>query len=46
VPRTAEPNEITRLVLFLASDDAALITGTDYLIDGGMLLEPVLPKDG
>jgi len=46
VPRTAEPDEITRLVLFLASDDASFTTGADYLIDGGMLLGPVLPKDG
>lgn len=45
VPRTAEPGEITRLVLFLASDDAAFITGADYLIDGGMLLGPVLSQD-
>jgi len=46
VPRTAEPDEITRLVLFLASDAAAFVTGAHYLIDGGMLLGPVLPKGG
>lgn len=39
--RTARPEEISKLVLFLASDDAAFITGADYLIDGGMLLGPV-----
>ncbi len=41
--RTAQSTEISKLVLFLASDDAAFITGADYLIDGGMLLGPVLP---
>lgn len=43
--RTAQPEEISKLVLFLASDDAAFITGADYLVDGGMLLGPVLQAD-
>lgn len=41
VPRMGEPEEVTKLLLFLASDDAAFITGADYIIDGGMLLGPV-----
>lgn len=36
--RAAEPKEIVSLVLYLCSDDAAFVTGTDYLIDGGRLL--------
>ena len=34
--RLAEPDEIARLAVFLASDDAAWITGTDVVIDGGL----------
>lgn len=35
--RMIEPEEVANLVLFLASERAAIITGSDYLIDGGML---------
>ena len=33
--RAAEPIEIVDLILYLCSDKAAFITGTNYLIDGG-----------
>lgn len=36
--RAAEPIEVVRLVMYLCSDDAAFITGTNYLIDGGRVL--------
>lgn len=36
--RKASPEDIARLALFLASDDAAVITGTEVWIDGGMSL--------
>jgi NAD(P)-dependent dehydrogenase (short-subunit alcohol dehydrogenase family) len=37
IGRMAKPEEIAALVLFLASGEAAFITGTDYPIDGGFL---------
>ena len=33
--RAAQPEEITQLVLYLSSDEAAFITGVNYIIDGG-----------
>ena len=36
--RAADPQEIVDLVLFLASEKAAFITGEDILIDGGRLI--------
>lgn len=35
VKRVGQPREIADLALFLASDEAAFITGTEILIDGG-----------
>ena len=35
--RWGQPVEIANLAVFLASDDAAYITGSTYYIDGGML---------
>jgi 3alpha(or 20beta)-hydroxysteroid dehydrogenase len=35
--RRAEPDEISAGVAFLASDDAAYVTGTELVIDGGYL---------
>jgi 3alpha(or 20beta)-hydroxysteroid dehydrogenase len=34
--RMAEPAEVSNLVVFLASDESAFITGTEHVIDGGM----------
>ena len=33
--RAAEPEEIISLILYLCSDEAAFITGSNYVIDGG-----------
>ena len=37
IGRMAQPEEIAALALFLCSEEAAFITGTDYPIDGGFL---------
>ena len=37
VGRMGTPAEVASLARFLASDEAAFITGTDYPIDGGFL---------
>ena len=38
--RVAEPEEIARAALFLASDDSAYATGAEFVIDGGMTAGP------
>ena len=37
-PRTrmADPLEIAKLAVYLASDDSAYVVGADFLIDGGV----------
>ena len=35
--RMAEPSEVARLALFLASDETSYSTGSEFLIDGGLL---------
>lgn len=35
--RVGEPQEVAKLVCYLASDDAAYITGTTVVIDGGLM---------
>jgi NAD(P)-dependent dehydrogenase (short-subunit alcohol dehydrogenase family) len=35
IGRMGEPQEVASLALFLCSDEAAFITGTDYPLDGG-----------
>ncbi|MBQ8894825.1 MAG: SDR family oxidoreductase [Clostridia bacterium] len=40
IGRAADPQEIVDLILYLASDKAAFITGTNFLIDGGRNIMP------
>ena len=34
--RIADPLEIAKLAVYLASDDSAYVVGADFLIDGGV----------
>jgi len=42
--RLAEAHEIARAALFLASDDAAYVNGTTFLVDGGITQAYVTPE--
>ncbi|MFF0305237.1 SDR family NAD(P)-dependent oxidoreductase [Streptomyces sp. NPDC004562] len=42
IPRFAEPSDVTRLLLFITSQDASFATGSEFVLDGGLLLGPAL----
>jgi NAD(P)-dependent dehydrogenase (short-subunit alcohol dehydrogenase family) len=41
--RRGTPEEVAKVVAFLTSDDASFMTGSDVLVDGGMVA--VIPED-
>lgn len=34
--RVAQPEEVSNMVLFLASDESSYSTGSEFIIDGGL----------
>ncbi|MDT8913045.1 SDR family oxidoreductase [Amycolatopsis sp. PS_44_ISF1] len=42
IPRLGTPAEITALLLHLTSAEAAFVTGSEFVADGGLLLGPAL----
>lgn len=40
--RIGQPEEVAKLVSFLASDDASFITGAEYNVDGGLTVHPLI----
>ena len=35
--RPADPSEVAKLALFLACDDSSYCTGSEFVVDGGMM---------
>jgi 3alpha(or 20beta)-hydroxysteroid dehydrogenase len=40
IPRVGQPEEVAKLMVFLASDDSSFSTGSEFLVDGGYLTGP------
>lgn len=45
IPRLGELADITKALLFLTSDEASFATGSEFVIDGGLLLGPALKHE-
>jgi 3alpha(or 20beta)-hydroxysteroid dehydrogenase len=45
IARVGEADEVTRVVLFLASDDASFVTGAECVCDGGHLAGEAVPLE-
>jgi 3alpha(or 20beta)-hydroxysteroid dehydrogenase len=42
IPRVAQPEEIAKMMVFLASDDSSFSTGAEFIADGGYTCGPPL----
>jgi 3alpha(or 20beta)-hydroxysteroid dehydrogenase len=40
IPRVGQPEEIAKMMVFLASDDSSFSTGSEFIIDGGFMTGP------
>ena len=43
--RMGTPLEVANVIEFLASDKASYVTGTDIVVDGGILAGPPITKE-
>jgi 3alpha(or 20beta)-hydroxysteroid dehydrogenase len=46
IPRIGQPEEVAKLMVFLASDDSSFCTGAEFVIDGGFTCGPPIPGLG
>jgi 3alpha(or 20beta)-hydroxysteroid dehydrogenase len=44
--RMARSEEVTNLVLYLASDEASYSTGSEFIVDGGLTMGGISPTRG
>ena len=36
LPQAGQPADVANVAVFLASDDSGFVTGSDYVVDGGL----------
>ena len=46
IGRIGRPDEVARMMVFLASEDSSFSTGSEFIIDGGYLTGPLVPGLG